>query len=302
MRLNNVKTAEEVGGEIIASMRERMANPKEVTGIPTGFHYFDRLIRGIQPNSYNILAARPNVGKSALAGGWCESVALQFAAEGTGKRVRIITFEMSAKAYQERIVSARTRVSLNKIETGLGMTQELAQVVTEETERLMRLPIDFLEDRVPWMDIVEFIKRDNACGLFMLDHIGIIPGINNPMNPTAGRANASIALAELCHKYAPGLIISHLNRECEKREDKRPILADLYGADQIGQDADLVLALYREDMYKKIPDEERDNPQRGELLILKNRNGRVGRKVSLVFDPNSVEWFEDPSIYKEGAA
>lgn len=303
--MNKVRTAKEVGDSLLEAAYERKQDPKVVVGIPTGFGPLDRLTHGFEPEPRGmtfppmiVLAARPNVGKSAIAGQIHNNVALWARHEAPGKLTRLASFEMTPEAYQMRMACSLARVPIASIETGFVSSSDFDRWVAE-LDALNQLPIEFI-GRVPVDELMRFIARDNACVFWTLDHMGIVPGVND--NQTGNnRARISTYLAEICHRYAPGLLISHLNRECEKREDKRPILADLYGADQIGQDADYVFALYRGDMYKKLPEEERDMPQGGELIILKARGSGAGRTVHLLFNPPTAQWIVNPEIHKEAA-
>ena len=297
----SAKSAREVSDFLVKQFYERKFNPSYVWGIPTGFDYFDHLTGGIQNGAYGnpsemvVLAARPNVGKSAFAGYMALNIATRLRSDGASGMVRIVSLEMGAETYLMRMACALSGVPMNKVRAGFASPEQESRY--KDAMRLLRdLPIEIWDRQAPLSHLAAFLKTDNACAFWILDHIGIVQNASNPNNPTAALSGVSTYLAEMCHTIAPGMIISHLNRQCEMREDKRPKLADLYGADRIGQDADLVLALYRDSMYVQMSEEDRELAQPGELIILKSRNGTAQRTIHMIIDPKHALWIENDKL------
>lgn len=167
---------------------------------------------------------------------------------------------------------------------------------------LFKLPIEYMDvdqDDVSFPAIESFIKRDNACGWWCLDHIGLIPGYQDS---NAHMVNTSKAVMRLVRRTAPAMILTHTQRTGGKQQqgkeviDRRPNKDSVAGSVQVVKDADLLIALYREDMYKRLPDDVAAQPLRaGELLILKQRSGNEGT-IHMVYNTHRTDWQENPSL------
>jgi replicative DNA helicase len=275
--------------QIMEQARERKKNPTHVWGIPWGFPALDKKTGGIQKEEMTVLIARPGVGKSALAGQIGCNVGEYFKKQASGLVVRVISLEMSAVSWQKRMASYKSGVAIHKVNSGFITDEELDRFERASNE-IAQLPIEYIDDNISLDFIKEFVERKGNCGFWILDYIGII-GSMDPKASWASLTGAAHELRELSKRVAPSLILSQMNRKSEERQDKRPTLADISGADGIGADARRVFGLYREDIYQRMSEEDRKQPMPAELLILKANNGSLGN-IDMIFNPPRVEWIE----------
>jgi len=291
----------EAADSAIARLQRRRADPTYVWGIPWGFPTLDLKTGGIQHDPVKemaVLMARPNVGKSALAGKVALNVAMWLRDNEPGKVVRLVLGEMTADAFQQRIAAFRAKVKLKDVRSGYVSDEQYERYVAAQQE-IAELPIEYAEGVLNPAQIEAFVKKGGNCAWWMLDHIGQVDGADNPFNPVAGLSGISTAIQQVCHEHAPGLIIAHQNRESAKAQDKRPTMESVAGADKVLRDADLLMGLYREDLYLKLPEHEINDPKNGELIILKSREGERGT-IYMVFDPTRTEWIEDRELNRNG--
>jgi replicative DNA helicase len=245
-----------------------------------------------------VLIARPGVGKSAFLGQVSLNVAEYFKAKGINKVVRIITLEMSAESYQKRIACYKADVSISKVNSGFISHEEMARFV-RALDEIAELNIQYIDQVLEPDTIRRFIEdtKRGVCGFWGLDHMQIISNMQTDSTHSFLTQTAHI-IRELSRSVAPSLILSQMNRKAEERQDKRPQLSDIFGSDGIGQDARRVIGLYREDIYNKLNDEERKQPQPSEVIVLKANNGQLGT-VDFVFNPTRTEWREAPPKGKD---
>ena len=252
----------------------------EMRGVRTGFRDIDNMLAGLQKSDLIILAARPSVGKTALA----LDIARQ-AAVTHGVTVGIFSLEMSAQQLVDRMVAAEAKVNAWNLRTGHITDQEDWTRIRDAYERLGSAPI-FIDDQ-PGTNILKMrsvarrLKREQGLGLLVVDYLQL-------MVPTGSKASDSLvqqvteisrSLKNLARELdVPVLALSQLSRAVEQRGGK-PRLSDLRDSGSIEQDADVVMFIHRED--KRSPDAERTNI--AEILIEKHRNGPVG-SVELYFD------------------
>ena len=254
-------------------MRERSA----VTGVPTGYVDLDRLTAGLQRSDLIILAARPSMGKTAL----CLNLALNAALIGNAG-VGIFSLEMSKEQLVTRMVSSHARVSSGKIRTGHLHPDEF-EALFHASEDLSRLPI-YVDD-TPALNIMELrskcrrLKADGHLDLIVVDYLQLMRGPAKAQSREQEISEISRSLKALAKELdVPVLALSQLNRALEGRADKRPMLADLRESGAIEQDADLVVFIYRDEVYNK----ETKDQGVAEIIISKQRNGSLG-KVRLAF-------------------
>lgn len=283
---------------IITTVEARAKDPRWVWGLSFGpdFVALDRMTHGIQEKKLLVLISRPSGGKSALVSKWARVVAQELRDKKAGGVVRIATFEMSAEAYQMRMCASMANVPLTRIETGYATPEQLGRFKAA-AEELAKLPLEYLEQAGSFAQLEQFIRRDGVCRLWILDHIGLVPGVSTGYNPYQALCQASIRLSALAHAHTTGIVLGHQNRKGTEGADKRPTGESVAGSDQITKDADLILGIYREDMWTKLPDEQMNQPKPGELLVIKNRNGHTGT-VYTIYDPTRTEWKEAPGLNK----
>lgn len=251
---------------------ERLYQRKElVTGVATGLHDLDVMTAGLQPSDLVILAGRPSMGKSALACCIAEHV-------GVVERVPVAIFslEMSKEQLVHRLLCSHARVDAHKARTGF-LAQSDWPKLTNSAGKLSEAPI--LIDDTPGISALELrakarrLRGQYKLGLIVVDYLQMMRGSFRSENRQQEISEISKSLKALAKElHVPVLALSQLSRAPEQREDKRPQLSDLRESGAIEQDADLVMMLFREEIYH--PTEE--NRGKAELIVSKQRNGPVG--------------------------
>ncbi|BAZ50287.1 replicative DNA helicase DnaB [Nostoc sp. NIES-4103] len=249
--------------------------------VSTGFYDLDSLLGGgFRKGRLYVLAARPSVGKSALAGNLALNVA-----QTSRLPVCIFSLEMSTDEYVQRFLSSESGIENNFLETGRvsnSQWQPLSQAIASVSE----LPIFINDNSCPSLtEIRSQVRRVSShyggVGLVVVDYLQLMAeGADSRANMTERVGEISRGLKKLAKDLnVPVLALSQLSREVEHRNDKRPILSDLRSSGAVEQDSDVVIMLYREEMHNS------DTPDRGiaELIIRKQRNGPTGT-VKLLFD------------------
>jgi replicative DNA helicase len=253
---------------------------RRITGLATGYANLDNETAGLQPSELVILAARPSMGKTALALNIAENVALR-----QREPVAIFSLEMSKESLLLRLLSSQARVDAHKFRTGHLNRDDWAKVTTSLGE-LGEAPI-WIDDSAS-STVLEMgakarrLKRDRGLSLVIVDYIQlVVPTLHRrSANRQEEVSSISRALKALAKELkVPVLVLSQLTRAPE-REERKPQLADLRESGAIEQDADVVLFINRPNFYKTdIPDEER---AKAELIIAKQRNGPTG-SLNFVF-------------------
>ena len=249
-----------------------------VTGVASGFERFDELTSGFQPTDLVIVAARPSMGKTAF----CLNVALE-AAIRERLKVGIFSLEMSREQVFLRMLCCQARIDAHRLRTGRLNRDEWARLSRGFAD-LTEAPI-FIDD-TPGIGIMEMrakarrLKAEHGMDLLVVDYLQLMRGRDRVENRTQEISEISRSLKGLAKELnVPLLAISQLSRAPEHRGgDRRPQLSDLRESGAIEQDADLVVFLFREEVYK--PTEE--NRGLATLIIGKQRNGPIGT-IDLVF-------------------
>ena len=251
---------------------------KRITGLSTGYHQLDNLTSGLQPSELIILAARPSMGKTALALNIAENVAVR------GNRpVAIFSLEMSKESLLLRLLSADAQIDSHKFRTG-HLSREDGGKIPISLRRLSEAPL--------WIDdmgaatVVEMgaklrrLKRDKGLALAVVDYLQLVSARGRFGNRNEEVSSITRGLKGLAKELkVPVLVLSQLTRAPE-REDRRPQLADLRESGAIEQDADVVIFIHRPNAFK--PDELPEERAKTELLIAKQRNGPTDR-IHFVF-------------------
>ena len=272
------------GFEIIERLSE-----KKMTGLPTGFPDLDELTSGLQASDLIIVAGRPSMGKTAFALGMAQNVAIQ--RHGT---VGIFSLEMSKEQLVLRMLCSEARVDAHKIRSGyLGRPgNDNWQQLIRAAGKLSEAPI-FIDDSAS-ISILEMrakarrLKSERQLGLIIVDYLQLMRGRGDANNREQEISDISRSLKGLAKElHVPVIALSQLSRAVESREKRRPMLADLRESGAIEQDADVVLFIYREEVYDpcKCPrDGECICGKKGlaEIIIGKQRNGPIGL-VKLAF-------------------
>jgi replicative DNA helicase len=239
--------------------------------IATGFRDLDRkLDGGMNAGELIVMAGRPSMGKTALAVGIGAHVARKV---GT---VLVFSLEMPGRQLTQRSLARDGRIPMPHIKNGMLMTNTDFENLAKATEGLAALPM--LIDETPSLPLAEITsrsraaKRQHGLSLIIVDYIGLVTG-GEGENRTQQVGSFSRGLKALAKRLdVPVIALSQLNRGVENRPDKRPSMADLRESGDIEQDADLILMLYRDEVYYP------DSPDRGtaEIIIAKQRNGETG--------------------------
>ena len=288
-RLYEIRNGRKTGGfeqlkyilpDTLDHLGELYENGGKCPGLSTGISALDRKINGLKPGNLMILAARPSMGKTALA----LNIALN-AARRMEKAVAVASLEMSKDEVADRILSLESMVELSHLSTGELMEEEWERIA-EATVYLSRYPIFVSDDSMTTVaDIKAKCRRVENLGLVVIDYLQLIQssGANTGRNENRQQVVSEMSrMLKLMAKdlNVPVLCLSQLSRANEKRDNKRPMLSDLRESGAIEQDADVVMFLYREGYYN----EDADEPNLAECIIAKNRHGETG-KVKLQWTP-----------------
>jgi replicative DNA helicase len=261
--------------EIIEDLYE---NKRAVTGVPTGFEDLDRMTSGFQGSDLIVIAGRPSMGKTSLMLNIAENVAIDHKIP-----VGVFSLEMSKEQVVQRFLCSRARVPAHRLRTGFLKESEWPHL-TQAAAHLSEAPI-YIDD-TPAVGLMEMrakarrLKSRFGLGLLFVDYLQLAQGLVNPESRQQEISQISQGLKALAKELAiPVVAGSQLSRAVEARESKRPVLSDLRESGAIEQDADLVMFIFREEVYK--PDKE-DIKGQADLIIGKHRNGPTGT-VPLVF-------------------
>ncbi|MEO5377216.1 MAG: replicative DNA helicase [Magnetococcus sp. DMHC-6] len=271
-----------------------MTRKETITGVPTGFIDLDKLLAGFQPADLIILAARPSMGKTALAMNIAANAALDHQA-GVG----VFSLEMSKEQLVLRLISSTARVDAQSIRTGWISPEDYGRL-TQTADTLSKVPI-YIDD-TPAISIAAMrakarrLKREKDIKLIVVDYLQLMVGSGQTENRVQEISEISRGLKAIAKELGvPVLALSQLSREVEKRPDKRPVLSDLRESGAIEQDADVVIFVYREEVYNK---EDPALVGRAEAIISKQRNGPIGNvKLTFVKQYTRFENFASTSGY-----
>lgn len=256
----------------------------KLRGVPTGFIDLDKLLGGLQRSDLVILAARPSMGKTSLA-----LEIARFVGVNLKVPVGIFSLEMSKDQLVDRLLSSQSDVNLFKIRSG-NLNEEDFEKIGQAMGELSEAPI-FIDDSAG-SNIMEVrtkarrLQAENGVGLIIIDYLQLMEG-RSQENRVQEVSEISRALKLLAREMnVPVLALSQLSRGVENRPDKVPQLADLRESGSIEQDADVVMFIYREDMYKG---KDSSKPNIAEVHVRKHRNGATGQ-VDLYFDSEKTSF------------
>jgi replicative DNA helicase len=257
-------------------------------GVPTGFNDLDNYLSGLQQSDLIILAARPSLGKTAMAMDIVRHVAVHQKIP-----VGIFSLEMSKHDVVDRLLAAEAGVDLWKLRTGKlsseGIDNDFARI-QEAMSSLSQSPI-YIDD-APSPTVLQMrtmgrrLQAEQKLGLIVVDYLQLIQPRTNSENMVQQVTEISRSLKGLARELeVPVLALSQLSRAVESRPDQFPRLADLRESGSIEQDADVVMFIYREDKVKK----DSSRPNIADIVIAKHRNGPIG-KVDLYFNESQVSF------------
>ncbi|HIJ78717.1 MAG: replicative DNA helicase [Desulfobulbaceae bacterium] len=259
---------------------EKLYERKEhITGVPTEFHDFDKMTAGLQPADLIILAGRPSMGKTALAMNM-----VQNAAHFHKVPVAVFSLEMSKEQLGMRLICSMGRINAQRLRTGFLQEQDWPKL-TRAVGMLSEAPI-YIDDTAA-ISVLEMrakarrMKTEHNIGMVVVDYLQLMRGRSNVQSREQEISEISRSLKAMAKELKiPVIALSQLNRSLESRPNKRPQLSDLRESGAIEQDADVIIFIYRDEVYNKAE----DNPRRGiaEVIIGKQRNGPTG-SVDLAF-------------------
>jgi len=280
-KFQNIKTALTEAWERIDRLHK---SKEEMRGIPSGFRELDDKLAGFQKSDLIILAARPSMGKTALALDIARNVAKK------GIPVGVFSLEMSSQQLIDRLLAAEAHVDSWKLRTGRLSTDDEFRRISDALDTLSKIPL-FIDDEasnniMQMRAMARRMQAEHGLGLLIVDYLGLMVPRQKTDNLVQQMTEISRSLKGLAKELdVPILAISQLSRAVESRHDRRPKLHDLRDSGSIEQDADVVMFIYREDMYN----ENSDKKNIAEILIEKHRNGPTG-KLQLYFNPDKVSF------------
>jgi replicative DNA helicase len=247
----------------IETLEEKQGNRSLVTGVTTGFTQLDTMTSGLQNADLIILAARPSMGKTALALNIARNAAVD-----AGVPVAVFSLEMSKEQLSLRMLCSEARIDSSRLRGGFFSMEDWHRL-TEAAGTLSECPI-YIDDS-PSLSAMEIrakarrLKMDKNIGLVIIDYLQLMQGRSSAERRDLEISEISRGLKALAKELdLPVMALSQLNRMLEQRTDKRPRLSDLRESGALEQDADVVAFIYRDEVYNK----EEDNPNRGTAEIL----------------------------------
>ena len=256
----------------VERIEELYKSKKTVTGLSSGFDEFDKMTSGLQKSDMIVVAARPSMGKTTFAMNLCESVAIK-----NNKPVLVFSMEMPAESIVMRMLASLGRINLRNILSG-NLQQDDWNRIASAMQMLS--PQKFYIDDTPALSPLEVRARarrvarecGGEIGAIMVDYLQLmqVPGIENRVNEISEISRSLKGLAKELN--CPVIALSQLNRSLEQRPNKRPVMSDLRESGAIEQDADLIVFLYRDEVYNK----ETQEKGIAEVIIGKQRNGPIG--------------------------
>jgi replicative DNA helicase len=287
-------------GKLLAQVVDRIEtlynrdDPSDVTGVPTGFTDLDRMTSGLQPGDLVVVAGRPSMGKTALAINMGENVALD-----TGLPVAVFSMEMGATQLALRMIGSVGRLDQHKLRTGRLAADDWDKLSTA-LGRLNEAPI--VIDETPALNAIEvrsrarrLMKQYGKLGLVIVDYIQLMQSTSQGENRATEISEISRSLKSLAKELkVPVMALSQLNRSLEQRPNKRPVMSDLRESGAIEQDADVILFIYRDEVYNP----ETQDKGTAEIIIGKQRNGPIGTvRLTFLGEYTRFESFAAPGSY-----
>jgi len=271
-------------------------NPSDVTGVPTGYTKIDQMTSGLQSGDLVIIAARPSMGKTALALNIAEHVAVD-----NGLPVAIFSMEMSSTQLAMRMLGSIARVDQHKMRTGRLNDKEWGDL-SDAMAKLHETPL-FIDEggALTALEVrarARRLKRQySKLGLIVIDYLQLMAASSQGENRATEISEISRSLKAMAKELdVPVVALSQLNRAVDQRPDRRPVMSDLRESGAIEQDADVIMFIYREVVYK--PDLPEDQRGLAEVIIGKQRNGPIGTiKLTFLGQHTRFENYQDPGSY-----
>ncbi len=273
-RLKSYSHLKEVLAINFEELEKVSQSPENVTGVPTGFTELDDLTRGLQKGDLIIIAARPSMGKTALA------INMALYASGHAQiPVLFFSLEMPKEHIAMRLICSEAKVNNRKLLVG-NLEQDDWDKLMEGTTHMMEAPL-LIDDRSAISPnyirkVIRQAKKEfPALGLVVVDYVQLMQ--SNLRNPSREQEMSEISrsLKAIAKEFSlPMVVLSQLNRGLERRTEKRPMMSDLRESGALEQDADVIFFIYRDEVYN----EDTDDKGIAEISIAKHRNGEIGMR------------------------
>ena len=279
--------------ERIQELHDR-ENPTDITGVPTGYHDLDGKTSGLQPGDLLIVAGRPSMGKTSFALNMAEHVAIE-----VGLPVAVFSMEMGGSQLAMRMLSSVGKLDAHHVRTGRLNDEEWARL-SFALGKMHEAPLYI--DETPALNPIDLRARarrlHRQCGklgLIVIDYLQLMSSAGHGENRATEISEISRSLKSLAKELnVPVVALSQLNRSLEQRPNKRPIMSDLRESGAIEQDADVIMFIYRDEVYNP------DTPDKGmaEIIISKQRNGPIGTvRLTFIGEYTRFENFANPGTY-----
>lgn len=275
---------------------ERMAeNPSHVAGLPTGLTQVDRMAHGLKPGELVIIAGRPGMGKTA----WGMQIVDNVASDG--KVVLVCSLEMTKEELATRQLASKAKVDSVRIKTG-HLSEvcwpKLSRAAGEFSEQTVIINDSGRQSEIDIYNSAMKVKAEHGrLDLILVDYIGLCQASIKTENRHTALGHISRSLKAIAKDLgAPVIALSQLNRGLESRSDKRPMMSDLRESGNIEEDADVIMFIYRDEVYNTAS----DNPNKGmaEIIIAKQRGGPVGT-VEVAWEGKYTTFSDLPSVYEQ---
>ncbi len=276
------------------------SSDKSITGLSTGFEQLDNLTSGLQKSDLIIIAGRPSMGKTSFAMNIASTVAVEADAP-----VAIFSLEMPGEQIAMRMLSSMGRVELAKIRSGDLKDADWPRITS--TMSIISQKKNIYIDESSTLNSTDIrarcrrLHREHGLSLVVIDYLQLLQGTGNGENRTNEISEISRSLKGLARELnVPVIALSQLNRSVEQRTDRRPVMSDLRESGAIEQDADVIMFIYRDEVYNE------DSPDKGtaEVIIRKQRNGPIGKcrlsfmgQFTLFADLVSEEYYGEADDY-----
>ncbi|PHS73488.1 MAG: replicative DNA helicase [Cycloclasticus sp.] len=260
-------------GKAVDRITELHENQNSLTGVSTGFKDLDDMTSGLQPSDLIIVAGRPSMGKTSFAMNIAENVGIQ-----SGLPIAVFSMEMPGDSLAMRMMSSLGRIDQHKVRTGQLDDDEWPRM--QSSINLLAEAKIFIDDTAALSPIEvrarsrRLMKEHGQLGLIVLDYLQLMQSPSNSESRVAEISDISRSLKALAKELkVPVVALSQLNRNLEQRPNKRPVMSDLRESGSIEQDADVIIFIYRDEVYNE------DSPDKGsaEIIIGKQRNGPIGK-------------------------
>ena len=287
--------------DVLANVMDRIdtlfSRDDPITGVATGFEELDAKTAGLQPSDLIIIAGRPSMGKTSFAGNLIEEAAIK-----QKLSVAVFSMEMPAEQLTMRMLSSLGRIDQHRVRTGRLQDADWPRLTSALT--ILNETRIYIDD-TPLLSPTEIrarcrrLKREHGLGFVVVDYLQLMRVQGSSENRATEISEISRSLKSLARELdVPVLVASQLNRSLENRPDKRPVMSDLRESGAIEQDADLILFIYRDEVYN----ENSEHKGKAEIIIGKQRNGPIGTVMLRFlgehtrFENDMPDAFEGPSF------